>query len=85
MKGTCLSVLVYLFREKGQVILHTVKDAVLLLQVLGVLMRKIGYENLGYDKWLIQLLSFLVRDVFKSDYLRRFILNKALCGGDWTI
>lgn len=43
-----MSILVYLFREKGQVILHLVKDAVLLLQVLGVLMRKRGGEN--FDK-----------------------------------
>lgn len=45
-----MNILVYLFREKGQVIFHTVRDAVLPLQVLRVLMRKRGGENFGYDK-----------------------------------
>lgn len=43
LHGECVSKhFVYLFRDKGQVILHSVKDAVLLLHVLGVLMRKRG-------------------------------------------
>lgn len=45
-----MSTLVYLFREKDQVILHSVKDAVLHLQVLGVLMRKRRGENFVDDK-----------------------------------
>lgn len=45
-----MSILVYHFRVQGQVILHSVKDAVLLLQVLGLLMRKRGDENFVDDK-----------------------------------